>query len=104
MTRPREAKHSGEPGWKWRRAVIFPVVMFACYELHLLRGDQDTHVNQALAEGWFWLVGILVVSYAGFATFQDAVAIWKTGTGLPYATPPVAVDGRPDDCHPDRRP
>jgi len=53
--------------------------------MHLLRGDADTQVNQMMASGWLWLIGVLIVAYAGFATFQDVVAIWRTGTALPYA-------------------
>lgn len=89
------AKETGEPGWKWRRAAIFPVIAYACWMLFLLRGDADTEVNKLMASGFLWLIAALLFCYTGFATIQDVIAIWKTGTGLPYAKPPVAVDGEP---------
>lgn len=91
----KEAKHTGEPGWKWRRLIIFPVVSYACWQLMLLINAPDTRVNETIANGWVILIMILVLGYTGFATIQDIIAIWRTGTGLPYATPPVAVDGDP---------
>lgn len=95
VSAPKIAKKSGEPGWKWRRAIIFPVVGYACWQLHLLVGAQDTRVNETIAYGWMLLICVLILGYTGFATIQDIAAIWKTGTGLPYATPPVAIDGDP---------
>ncbi|AID18347.1 hypothetical protein PPF1_34 [Rhizobium phage vB_RleM_PPF1] len=95
MPRPimAEAKRSGEPGWSWRKAFIFPVVTYACYRLTMMESAPDTQVNQLIA--WIWGANIIagVFIYTGFATFQDVVAIWATRTGLPYATPPVAIDG-----------
>src|SRR5690606_12132794 len=79
-----EAKATGEPGWRWRRAVIYPVVVYACWRLMALEGAADTEVNQMLAWGWMLLVAVLVLGYTGFATFQDIAAIWRTGSALPY--------------------
>lgn len=90
-----EAKHTGEPGWTWRRAIIFPVVIWGCLQLQLLAGAADTKVNETIAEGWLWLITVLVLGYGGFATIQDVAAIWRTGTGLPYKNPPAAIDGEP---------
>jgi hypothetical protein len=95
MLTPVEAKATGEPGWKWRRLVVFPVVAYGCFQLQLLINAPDTKVNEAIAEGWLWLIAVLVLGYTGFATFQDIAAIWRTGTGLPYKNPPAAIDGEP---------
>lgn len=89
----KEARSSGEPGWKWRRLIIFPVVGWACWQLMLLINAPDTRVNETIAAGWMLLICVLVLGYTGFATIQDIAAIWRTGTGLPYATPPVAIQG-----------
>ncbi|MBP1852102.1 hypothetical protein [Rhizobium halophytocola] len=90
-----EAKKSGEPGWKWRRWIIFPVVAFACWQLHLLRSDADTRVNEMLTEGWLWVTIVLVLGYSGLATVQDAIAIWRTRSALPY-TNAARSDGSPE--------
>lgn len=82
---PVEAKPSGEPGWKWRRLVIFPALVFAGWRLMMLEGAADTEINQTIAWGWFVLLYVLLLSYTGFATVQDVVAIWATRSGLPYA-------------------
>ena len=86
---------SGHPSWTWRRIVIYPVVAWGCYQLQMLVGAADTKVNETIAEGWMWLIAVLVLAYTGFATFQDVAAIWRTGTGLPYKDPPAAIDGQP---------
>lgn len=95
MPKPREAKRSGEPAWQWRRAVIFPLIIFACWRLMIMENAPDTVVNQTIAWGWIILIISLVFFYTGFATAQDIAAILATRTGLPYASPPVAVDGEP---------
>lgn len=78
-------KATGEPGWTWRRAIIFPVVIYACWQLRLLIDAPDTRVNETIAYGWMTLIGVLVMGYTGFATVQDVVAIWRLRTGRPYA-------------------
>ncbi len=80
-----EAKPSGEPGWKWRRAVIFPVLLFAAWRLMMLEGADDTEINGTIAWGWFVLLYVLLLCYTGFATIQDVAAIWATRSGMPYA-------------------
>jgi hypothetical protein len=80
-----EAKKSGEPGWSWRKALIFPVVIFACWRLMELESAADTRVNDSLAFGWQILLAVLVLGYTGFATIQDIAAIWATRSGLPYS-------------------
>ena len=92
------AKKTGEPGWSWRRAFIFPVVIYGCWELSLLKYAPDTRVNERLADGWMLLILALVLGYTGFATFQDIAAIWRTGSARPYADPPqIAETGPPFD-------
>jgi len=86
---------SGKPAWGWRRLIIFPVVTWGCYQLMLMINAPDTRVNEMIAYGWMVLIGILILGYTGFATVQDVIAIWRTGTGLPYKDPPAAIDGEP---------
>lgn len=89
------SKGSGEPGWKWRRAMIFPLVIYGCWELSLLKYAADTQVNARLVDGWMLLIVAMAFFYTGFATVQDVVAIWRTRTGLPYARPQDAVEATP---------
>ncbi|MEH7903984.1 hypothetical protein V7794_22575 [Rhizobium laguerreae] len=93
MSRKAEAKPSGEPGWQWRKAAIFPNIIVSFWLIYVLIGSQDSRVNETIA--WGLIVNIIssVFFYTGFATAQDIAAIFATRTGLPYATPPVAIDG-----------
>lgn len=83
--RLREAKTSGEPGWSWRRAVIFPNMAVSFWMLYQLSNGLDTRVNETIA--WGLIINILgsVFSYTGFATVQDIAAILATRSGLPYS-------------------
>lgn len=78
-------RKSGEPGWAWRKAIIFPVVAFCLWRMIALEGAVDTRVNDTLAFGYVMLVSLLVLGYAGFATAQDIAAIMATRSGLPYS-------------------
>lgn len=89
----RKIKRSGEgsPGWWWRRSVVIPLIVYACYRLTMLELAADTRVNESLA--WWW--GVIIISnvffYTGFATAQDIAAIMATRSGMPYdpsAAPP----------------
>lgn len=91
--RRAESKNSGEPGWRWRKALIFPLIIFACWRLQVMENAPDTMVNQTIAWGWVVMIISLAFFFTGFATAQDISAIMATRTGLPYANPPVAVDG-----------
>lgn len=95
MAKPRlaEAKPSGEPGWKWRKMLMFPIVGVAVWRLIALESAADTMVNQIQVQGWFWLLFGYFCVFTGFATAQDITAIFATRSGLPYANPPVAIDG-----------
>lgn len=93
--RHKEAKASGEPGWSWRKGLIFPLIIFACWRLMVMENAPDTMVNQTIAWGWIVLIILLAFFFTGFATAQDIAAIMATRTGLPYASPPVAVGGEP---------
>lgn len=95
MSRLKEAKRTGEPGWTWRKGLIFPLVIFACWRLMMMENAPDTMVNQTIAWGWIILIISLAFFFTGFASAQDIAAILATRTGLPYASPPVAVDGEP---------
>lgn len=91
----REAKHSGEPGWSWRKAVVFPLVVYACIMLSVMLNSPDTRVNETIA--WIWGVIIIssVFSYTGFATAQDIAAILATRSGLPYSPQSSPADPTP---------
>lgn len=89
------AKPTGEPGWKWRRWLIFPVCVFAAYELDMLRQTPDVSVEVLKLLVYVNAVTLVCVVffYTGFATIQDAIAIIKTARGLPYKDdPPVITD------------
>lgn len=83
-----EAKKSGEPGWHWRKLLMFPVVGIAVWRLIALEGAPDSAVNQILVQGWFWLLFAYFCVFTGFATAQDITAIFMTRSGLPYAQKP----------------
>lgn len=77
----------GKPLWSWRRVVVLPLIVYACYRLSMLENAPDTRVNEDIV--WWW--GVIIISntffYTGFATIQDITAIIATRSGLPYATP-----------------
>ena len=95
--RRKEAKSNGEPGWSWRRAVIFPNVIVSFWIIYTLIDAQDSRVNETIAWGMVLNIIASVFFYTGFATAQDITAIFATRTGLPYANPPVAIDGEQPD-------
>lgn len=105
------AKKNGEPGWLYRRWLVFPVVAYSAVQLELLRHTDSTEVLKALIWAHWFIVVALVFMYTGFATVQDVIAIIKTGRGLPYKeeepmtttkieqtvvtpTPPATPDGK----------
>lgn len=83
--RPSEAKASGEPGWSWRRWVIFPNILISFWLLWVIVTGPDTRVNETVA--WGLIVNIIcsVLFYTGFATAQDISAIFATRSALPYS-------------------
>jgi hypothetical protein len=83
--KPKEAKPTGEPGWNWRKAIIFPAVVWCFYCLKMLEGGADTRLNGDLAWGYQLLVIVLILGFTGLATVQDIAAIWATKSGLPYS-------------------
>lgn len=91
----REAKASGEPGWNWRKGIIFPVVIFACWRLAAMENAPDTMVNQTIAWGWVAVILGCVFFFAGFATAQDIAAILATKSGLPYSPQSSPADPTP---------
>jgi|GEM_PF-2081916 len=97
-----DAKPNGEPGWSWRRAVIFPLVAFACWRLMMMENAPDTKVNETIAWGWVVMTICLALFYTGFATVQDVVAILATRSGLPYANAPADDGGEPPQDQPIR--
>ena len=84
------AKPTGEPGWKWRRWLIFPICVFCAYELDMLRRTPE--VSDDVLKLLIYVNAVVLVSvvmfYSGFATIQDVIAIIKTGRGLPYKEEP----------------
>lgn len=91
----RESKASGEPGWSWRKAVVFPLIIYACIMLGVMINAPDTRVNETIA--WIWGVVIIanVFFYTGFATAQDIAAIMATRSGLPYSPQSSPADPTP---------
>ena len=89
------AMKTGEPSWRWRRIVIFAVTAFCLWQINGLVDALDSELNRLIAYGLLVLSGVLVLGYAGFATVQDVIAIWRTGRALPYA-PPAADEQRPE--------
>lgn len=87
---------TGEPSWKWRRIIIYTVLVWACYQLFLLIDAEDTRLNETLAWGWQVVVMVLITGYTGFATAQDIAAILTTRTARPYSDPPLEPTPAPD--------
>lgn len=96
------SKPSGEPGWFWRRWILFPNIIASFVGLWWMRDGPDTVVNQVIAQGFFWNIILSIIIYTGFATFQDIAAIWVTKSGRPYqqemqpAEPERVGDSIPD--------
>lgn len=82
-------KNEGEPSWRYRRIMIYAVLIWAAYQLHLLINAPDSRVNETIAWGWQVIIMVVVLGYTGLATAQDIAAILTTRTGRPYAEPPV---------------
>lgn len=82
-------KQAGEPGWFWRRLVIYGLIVFCCAMLWAMKDAPDTRVNETIAWGIILLLMALSLGYAGLATAQDIAAIVTTRTARPYADPPV---------------
>lgn len=101
------AKRSGEPGWFWRRWILFPNIITSFSALLWMKDAPDTVVNQIIAQGYFWNIVLSVFIYTGFATFQDIAAIIMTKSGRPYqqemqpADPERVGDSIPDPGKPE---
>ncbi|MGV2188747.1 hypothetical protein ACQZ4Q_08025 [Agrobacterium vitis] len=95
--RGREAKSSGEPGWTWRKSLIFPIVIFACWRLMEMENAPDTMVNQTIAWGWMITIISMAFFFTGFASAQDIAAIIAMRTGTPYAPDRQASDPCPPE-------
>lgn len=81
-------KPEGQPGWLFRRWLVFPTVLFSAAQLEMLRRTDSVEVMKALIWAHWFIVVALVFMYTGFATVQDIIAIIKTGRGLPYKDEP----------------
>jgi hypothetical protein len=79
------SKKSGEPGWSWRRWVIFPNIAVSFFLLYLIIIGPDSRVNETVAWGLVLNIIASVMFYTGFATAQDIAAIFATRSGLPYS-------------------
>lgn len=95
------AKPTGEPGWKWRRWVVFPTIIFTAYELDMLRRTPDISddVLKLLVYVNATALIAIVMFYTGFATIQDVIAIIKTGRGLPYKEDPATETTIKSETH-----
>jgi hypothetical protein len=79
------AKKTGEPGWTWRRAMLFGVVIFCLWRMMMLENAADTRLNDSLV---FWHAMMAITAflgYTGLGTVQDVAAIVMTRSGLPYS-------------------
>ncbi len=80
---------TGEPSWKWRRILIY-ITVAACFaDIYLLIDAKDTALNGIIAQGSFWTLVAIVMTYTGAATVQDIIAIWTMRTARPYAEQPL---------------
>lgn len=98
-----ESKSSGEPGWNWRKLLIFPVIWWCFYRLSLMEGQADTRLNGDIAWGYQVIAMVLALGFSGLATVQDLVAIWATKSGLPYnphSSPAEPTPGSPAEAPP----
>ncbi len=87
MPQVERRKNDGEPSWKWRRIMIYGVLIWSAYQLFILVDAKDTRLNESIAWGWQVLMMVLVLCYTGFATAQDITAMLTTRTARPYADP-----------------
>lgn len=61
-----------QPSWKFRRRAIFGSLIFsALIILYVAFRWDDTQIGDTLALGAFGLMGAIVASYIGGATYQD---------------------------------
>lgn len=89
---------TGEPSWRWRRAMAFTLMAFCCFMiagLGLLPPVPDTRVNETIITSSFWLLGTVFLLYGGFSTAQDIAAILAVRSGRPYAENPVSAPPAP---------
>lgn len=86
------AKKTGEPGWLFRRWLVFPTMAFSAWQLEMLRHTDSIEVVKLLVWTHGFTMVALVLFYTGFATIQDVIAIIKTGRGLPYKEDPQIVE------------
>lgn len=87
-SRNRRNKGEGQPTWSWRRSVVIPLILYACYRLSMMEMAPDTRVNETIAWGWIVIIISCVFFYTGFATAQDVAAIFATRSGMPYDQQP----------------
>lgn len=80
---------AGEPSWFYRRGLVYVVVAVCFAIIWRLIDAIDNELNRLIAEGCFWTIVALVLTYTGAATVQDIVAIWTMRTARPYADVPL---------------
>lgn len=98
MLPPPTSRTTGEPSWRYRRIMAFAIAAFCAFMLAYLVNKADTELNRTIASGALAVLGLVFLLYSGFATVQDLVAIWRTGSALPYA--PRRPIGYPPDIAP----
>lgn len=86
----------GEPSWRYRRLLVYAVILWASYQLWVLIDRQDSRLNETIAFGWQVILATVVLGYLGFATAQDISAIMTTRTARPYADPPPPPTPAPE--------
>lgn len=61
-----------QPSWKFRRRAIFGSLIFSAFIiLYVAFRWEDKNIGDTLALGAFGLMGAIVASYIGGATYQD---------------------------------
>ena len=92
---PPVSETTGEPSFRWRRIGFF-LIVGVCFlivpGLAFFPKIEDTEVNRKIVESAFDLIGWAFTIYALGAGVQDSLAIWRTGSGRPYAPPPGKVE------------
>jgi len=90
-----------QPSWKFRRRAIFGSLIFsALIILYVAARWDDTQIGDTLALGAFGLMGAIVASYIGGATYQDVKLYRQSSLNdkkEPEPTDPFAENGIVED-------
>jgi len=86
-----------QPSWKFRRRAIFGSLLFAAsIILYVAVRWDDNNIGDTLALGAFGLMGAIVASYIGGATYQD-VKLYRQMSLNDKQYPEEQIDQLPDE-------